>query len=144
MNAKERKYRIKYIIEQLIEGKQKFKTYKEKIKLLFTKLDDLDCLISESGLESNDIIDVPEIRVNILLAFISETEFEKMFEHIEEFKNDLADYIEELSNSKQEAMDEKYEEFDNIEDFIDYGSFESYEEVIEAIKDIEKKLHSML
>lgn len=144
MNAKERKEKIKSIIEQLIDDKEQFCSYEEQIKIIFTTLDELDYLITKSEIDSIDVIDVPEIRTNILNAFINKTTFERMFERIEDFKSELFDYAEGLSNVKQEAIETKYQELEDIEDFIDYGSFETFDEVIKAIDDVEKQLRSTL
>lgn len=144
LTANERKEKIKSILKQLIEEKEQLLNYEEEIKRIFTKLDDLDCLITKSEIESSDVLDVREIRTSILNAFISKTEFERMFERIDEFKSELEDYIEELSNSKQEAMETKCQELDKIGDFFDFDTFESFEEVISHISDVENKLKSTL
>ena len=142
MNAKERKEKINHIIKGITEEKNLFKQKFILINSIINKADELDILFNKYKLKVEDW-NISEIKRDIILSFVELTDLNIIFDNIQEFKSELDEYIEDLPESKQEAMQDKYAELDDIDE-ITFYIFDTYDEVIEFLDKTIDTLTSML
>jgi hypothetical protein len=133
MNRTEQKERLKDILYSIADLKNELKGKIKDIELAYRKIDDLSDTIY--NLVQVDSWDEEQLKSDILKAIFEDT-LTNVHEELYDFKSDLDAYIEELSENKQESLEEKY---CNLEDVIEkFDPNQEYDDIENALEHIEE------
>jgi hypothetical protein len=141
MDRQERKERIIDIIDQIKMLKEEIEKNTDTINSIIAKIYDLDNELYSFG--EVEGWDSQELKTNVIKAFIDSTEFDSIKDDIEQFKNELDEYMYDLSESRREKLEEKYFDLENVLECFDIDECEDLDMLIERIDEITNYLKDM-
>ena len=142
MDSKERKSRIKEIIDLIDDLTSEISNGEKDIKTAVDKAYELDSFLGIIG--EVDGWDIEELEKNIFVGFIHNTNYIGVREEIEEFKTDLDEYMYELSENRREKIEEKYDELEEVINLFEVNNYETAEEIKDSLFEAISKLKDML
>jgi len=116
MNRTEQKQLLSDIISNIKELKIELKQSEPQILEAYNKINELDNIIGNIG--DVDAWDVDELKTNISSAVIENSNVEGVNELIQEFNSELEEHMSELSDTRKEALEDKYMEMAIVEDIM--------------------------
>jgi hypothetical protein len=141
MDRQERKDRIVDILDQIKMLKEEVEKNSDIINSIIAKIYDLDNDLYSFG--EVDGWDSQELKTNVIKAFINNTEFDSIKDDVNQFKNDLEEYMYDLSESRREKLEEKYFDLDNVLECFDIDECEDLDMLTEKLDEITSYLKDM-
>jgi hypothetical protein len=135
MNRTEQKERLNDVIELINEVIKdctsfipKYNTLVDDYSKLYDKLEDM-CITE--ALED----DIETFESKLISTYLDSTEYESIKEMIYDFKSDIEEYMEEISESKAEQLQERYGDLEEVYDSLSIEDGVTMENVIDNLKE---------
>lgn len=136
MNRAEQKELLKHIIEVAKSTVNSLKSKEEWFEITLRKVEELwERLDDVGGLDDYDEQDIKE---SIIKNFF-ESELEELHDLAVDFQDNLDSYRDELSESRQESLSEKYFDLDEVVEKFNQSSAE-YDDIENAVEHIEEAI----
>lgn len=149
MNRAEQKERLGELIDLTENTLSGIKNMQEMFDEYVDKYQELYAELENEGLETVLDKDVEEFKADLLRRMLEDNaDFGTLEAELESFKSELDDYMEELPPSRAEKIEERYSDWQDIEDKIysittendiDMDSVEEWlKEIVEILKGFKK------
>ena len=142
MNRAEQKDLLNEILDLIKDCKEDLKGRIPEVEKAFNKIDDLnDTLGNFSDINSWD---EEQLKQDVLRVAVEETQIEEVYGSLQSFKSDLESYMNEISESRREKLEDRYIDLDDvIEKFEFDDGDEDLQMTIERIEEAEQMIKDM-
>lgn len=142
MDRTEQKDRLSDILVSISDLKIELKDKVEVVELALSKIDDLDDVLSDVG--EVDSWDADELRSKVMSASMDEF-LQVVYYELYDFKNDLDSYMDELSESRREKLEDRYADLGEVLEKFSYSNqeYEDIENALEHIEEAEQMIKDM-
>lgn len=142
MNRTEQKERLSDVLDMIKDLKEELANKISDVDVAFKKIDDLgDTLYN---IVQVDEWDDEELKKNVIKAILEESYMMETRDLLYDFKSDLDSYMSEISESRQEKLEERYAELEEVIEKFEIGEDDdSIESVIERVEEAEDVIKQM-
>ncbi|WP_310877085.1 hypothetical protein [Priestia megaterium] len=142
MNRTEQKERLSDVLDMIKDLKEELANKISDVDVAFKKIDDLgDTLYN---IVQVDEWDDEELKKNVIKAILEESYMMETRDLLYDFKSDLDSYMSEISENRQEKLEERYAELEEVIEKFEIGEDDdSIESVIERVEEAEDVIKQM-
>lgn len=107
---------------------------------VLTKVDELDEELQELDIQSWD---TDQLKQEIISGVLEEC-INDVSNEVESFSSELNEYMDELSESRREKIEERYCDLDEVTEILSDRDYDDLDDVFDRIDDAERMLEEML
>lgn len=142
MNRTTQKELLSDILNMIADLKDELANKESEVEAIFDQISQLGDSIY--NLAQVDEWDEEELKTNIIRAIVDESQMEEIHDMLYSFQSDLNEYMEEISETKRESLEERYADLETVLEMMQYDDTdETLENVLDRVIETEQLIKEM-